>query len=68
MSQPIRFVPDRGIAVGDLAFEPLGKRFPVWVMAEHSVVKAAAYEFADVEKMVESKPKSNSGPIAGAGT
>jgi leukotriene-A4 hydrolase len=40
------------LAVGDLAFQPLGERTGVW--AEPTVVKAAAYEFADVEKMVES--------------
>ena len=43
------------LAVGDLAFEPLGNRTGVW--AEPSVVKAAAHEFADVEKMVESAEK-----------
>ena len=43
------------LAVGDLEFQPLGKRTGVW--AEPSVVKAAAYEFADVEKMVESAEK-----------
>ena len=43
------------LAVGDLDFQPLGKRTGVW--AEPSVVKAAAYEFADVEKMVESAEK-----------
>ena len=43
------------LAVGDLAFQPLGTRTGVW--AEPSVVKAAAYEFADVEKMVESAEK-----------
>ena len=40
------------LAVGDLAFQPIGKRTGVW--AEPSVVKGAADEFADVEKMVES--------------
>ena len=43
------------LAVGDLAFQPLGPRTGVW--AEPSVLKAAAYEFADVEKMVESVEK-----------
>jgi leukotriene-A4 hydrolase len=43
------------LAVGDLAFQPLGDRTGVW--AEPGVVKAAAYEFADVEKMVESAEK-----------
>jgi leukotriene-A4 hydrolase len=43
------------LAVGDLAFQPLGERTGVW--AEPTVVKAAAYEFADVEKMVESAEK-----------
>ena len=49
------------LAVGDLAFQPLGKRTGVW--AEPSVVKAAAYEFADVEKMVESAEKQF-GPLS----
>ncbi len=39
------------LAVGDLAFEKLGDRTGVY--AEPSVVKAAAYEYADTEKMVE---------------
>jgi leukotriene-A4 hydrolase len=43
------------LAVGDLAFQSLGERTGVW--AEPTVVKAAAYEFADVEKMVESAEK-----------
>ncbi len=43
------------LAVGDLAFERLGNRTGVW--AEPSVVKSAAHEFADVEKMVESAEK-----------
>jgi leukotriene-A4 hydrolase len=43
------------LAVGDLAFQPIGKRTGVW--AEPSVVKGAADEFADVEKMVESAEK-----------
>ena len=43
------------LAVGDLAFQPLGPRTGVW--AEPSVLKAAAHEFADVEKMVESAEK-----------
>jgi leukotriene-A4 hydrolase len=38
------------LAVGDLAFKPLGPRTGVW--AEPSVVEKAAYEFADTEKMV----------------
>lgn len=38
------------LAVGDLAFESLGSRTGVY--AEPSVVKKAAYEFADTEKMV----------------
>ncbi len=38
------------LAVGDLAFQSLGKRTGVW--AEPSVLKAAAYEFADIEKMI----------------
>jgi leukotriene-A4 hydrolase len=43
------------LAVGDLVFLPLGNRTGVW--AEPSVVQAAAHEFADVEKMVESAEK-----------
>jgi leukotriene-A4 hydrolase len=43
------------LAVGELEFRPLGKRTGVW--AEPSVVQAAAHEFADVEKMVESAEK-----------
>ena len=39
------------LAVGDLAFKPLGKRTGVW--AEPSVVNAAAFEFADTESMIE---------------
>jgi leukotriene-A4 hydrolase len=39
------------IAVGDLAFRPLGGR--TGVFAEPSVVERAAHEFADLEKMVE---------------
>jgi leukotriene-A4 hydrolase len=43
------------LAVGDLAFKPLGPRTGVW--AEPSVVEKAAYEFADTEKMVEATEK-----------
>ncbi len=43
------------LAVGDLAFKPLGSRTGVW--AEPSVVDKAAYEFADTEKMVEATEK-----------
>jgi len=39
------------IAIGDLAFKELGPRTGVWT--EPSVLKAATYEFADVEKMIE---------------
>ena len=39
------------LAVGDLAFRPLGDRTGVW--AEPSVVEAAESEFRDVERMVE---------------
>ena len=39
------------LAIGDLAFKPLGKRTGVYT--EPSALKAAAYELADVEKMVE---------------
>ncbi len=38
------------LAVGDLAFQPLGPRTGVW--AEPSVLKSAAHEFADVESMI----------------
>ena len=38
------------LAVGDLAFRPLGARTGVW--AEPSVVEKAAFEFADTEKMI----------------
>ncbi len=39
------------LAVGDLAFRPMGKRTGVW--AEPSVVDKAAKEFSDTEMMVE---------------
>jgi leukotriene-A4 hydrolase len=39
------------IAVGDIAFKPVGSRSGVY--AEPSVVDKAAWEFADVEKMIE---------------
>ncbi len=39
------------LAVGDLAFEPMGKRTGVY--AEPSVLSKAAYEFAETEKMME---------------
>jgi hypothetical protein len=39
------------LAVGDLQFRPLGSRTGVY--AEPSVLDRAAYEFADVEKMIE---------------
>jgi aminopeptidase N len=39
------------LAVGDLEFKDLGKRAGVW--AEPSVLEAAAFEFADTEKMIE---------------
>ncbi len=38
------------LAVGDLAFRPLGPRTGVW--AEPSVVEKAAFEFADTEAMI----------------
>ena len=38
------------LAVGDLEFEPIGPRAGVY--AEPSVVAAAAFEFAEVEKMI----------------
>lgn len=39
------------LAVGDLRFAPLGERTGVY--AEPSVLEAAAYEFADTERMIE---------------
>ena len=39
------------IAIGDLAFRPVGPRSGVY--AEPSVVDKAAWEFADIEKMIE---------------
>ena len=39
------------IAVGDIAFKPVGQRSGVY--AEPSVVERAASEFADLEKMIE---------------
>lgn len=38
------------LAVGDLKYQPLGPRTGVW--AEPSVLEAAAWEFADTEKML----------------
>lgn len=43
------------LAVGDLAYHSLGDRTGVY--AEPSVVDAAAYEYADTEKMVETAEK-----------
>ncbi|HEY7161433.1 MAG TPA: M1 family aminopeptidase/hydrolase, partial [Acidobacteriota bacterium] len=43
------------LAVGDLDFRPIGKRTGVY--AEPSVVEKAAWEFADMEKMVETAEK-----------
>ncbi len=43
------------IAIGDIAFQPLGKRTGVY--AEPATLKAAAAEFADTEKMVEAAEK-----------
>ena len=43
------------IAVGDLAFKPLGPRTGVWT--EPSMLNAAAAELADTEKMVEAAEK-----------
>jgi len=57
-----RFAMDRPIpsylialAVGDLAFRPLGPRTGVW--AEPSMVERAAWEFADTEAMVAATEK-----------
>jgi aminopeptidase N len=43
------------IAVGDLAFKPLGPRTGVW--AEPATLNAAAKEFSDTEKMVSAAEK-----------
>lgn len=43
------------IAIGDLAFQPLGPRTGIYT--EPSMLKASAWEFADVEKMVEAAEK-----------
>ena len=43
------------LGVGDLVFKPLGARTGVY--AEPSVVEAAAYEFADVQSMLETCEK-----------
>jgi leukotriene-A4 hydrolase len=43
------------IAAGDLVFEPISNRAGVW--AEPSVVKKAAWEFADTEKMIVAAEK-----------
>jgi aminopeptidase N len=43
------------LAVGDLAYRELGPRSRVW--AEPGVVEAAAWEFADVEKMMAAAEK-----------
>lgn len=43
------------IAAGDLVFEPISTRSGVW--AEPAMVKKAATEFADTEKMIETAEK-----------
>lgn len=43
------------IAVGDVAFKPVGKRSGVY--AEHSVLEKAAWEFAELEKMMDAAEK-----------
>jgi len=43
------------LAVGDLAFQPLGVRTGVW--AEPSVLAQAAHEFADTEAMIQATEK-----------
>ena len=43
------------IAVGDLAFKPLGPRSGVWT--EPSMLEAAAAELADTEKMIDAAEK-----------
>ena len=54
MSQPIPSYLT-ALAVGDLAFRPLGPRTGVW--AEPSVVEKAAFEFADTEAMIAATEK-----------
>jgi leukotriene-A4 hydrolase len=39
------------LAIGDLAFQPMSDRTGIW--AEPSVLRKAAWEFADTEKMVQ---------------
>jgi len=43
------------LAVGDLAFQPTGRRTGVW--AEPSVLQNASAEFSDMEKMLEAAEK-----------
>jgi leukotriene A-4 hydrolase/aminopeptidase len=43
------------IAIGDLVFQPMSERTGVW--AEPSVVRAAAREFEDTEKMIQTAEK-----------
>jgi len=43
------------LAVGDLAFQPLGARTGVW--AEPSILAQAAHEFADTEAMIQATEK-----------
>jgi hypothetical protein len=43
------------LAAGDLAFQSLGGRTGVW--AEPSIVKSAAWEFADIEAMIAAMEK-----------
>ncbi|HEX7419842.1 MAG TPA: M1 family metallopeptidase [Thermoanaerobaculia bacterium] len=43
------------LAVGDLAFRPLGRNSGVY--AEKPVIEAAAYELADTQKMIEAAEK-----------
>ena len=54
------------LAVGDLAFKAVGPRSGVY--AEPSVVEKAAWEFADIEKMIERRGIDAAARIAGAAT
>ena len=54
MAQPIPSYPI-AMAVGDLAFRPLGQRTGVWT--EPGLLESSAHEFADVEAMVGSIEK-----------
>ena len=53
------------LAVGDIAFRPLGRNSGVY--AEKPVIEAAAYELADTQKMIEAAEKLY-GPYRWGGT